>query len=304
MKLMRGLTLCVPVMFLGATTYGGIVTDNLVLMMSGADAGPSTATHWEPIIGKSGGGELDKRDQASVPVFTTEGATSFYRFDQPNSGGSSVVGDVVGGTALDFDYSDDFTVDVWYRAPTQSPWISNRGMLISSMDAGANGWRLNTRDPESDSNYFFEFAMRDNTGSNKTILIQQGGINVNYDAGTWHNIVVTYDGNEDNTPDIKFWLDGVLVNGGDPIVSYDDSEADFINGEDLVTIGGRNFKSSTDSTMPFNGDIADVRVYSDVLTNAEITQNYSAGVNALIPEPSMAILLLLPAALMLPRRTS
>jgi len=84
---------------------------------------------------------------------------------------------------------------------------------------------------------------------------------------TWHHVVGFYNGT-----DIRIYVDGILKNQ-EPLTGTINSSLN------RLYIGSRN---ATDLTsLYFNGSLDDVRIYNKALLQAEIKQNYIAGLNSL-----------------------
>ncbi len=96
---------------------------------------------------------------------------------------------------------------------------------------------------------------------NRVPRIEVGGYGVSsgsaLTAGTWHHLAATYDNTA--SPKMKLYVDGTLVNSGNPTVTVATSNA---NG---IILGMRN-----DQVNRFNGVIDEVRVWNVARTAAQI----------------------------------
>ena len=141
------------------------------------------------------------------------------------------------------------TVEAWYKLSNTDDIIINLGNQSFS---GNTEWSL---------------------APNGTTLNVYGGVGA-YDesmtgfstsltSGNWTHLVVTWDANNPGT--LKGYVNGTLE------VTLARS-----SGEAYSTDNGYEIGGWSNNDRPYNGDIAQIRVYSDVLSAAEVLQNYNA----------------------------
>ena len=151
------------------------------------------------------------------------------------------------GSEASLNINNNFTIEAWIKLTAgQTEGVVNwgeqtagkrRGMFVWNKGSGTN-WRL----------WFSGYGAAANVGGTS-----------NLNDGKWHHAVVTVDSNNHG----KVYVDRVLENEKDlTLVSYSFSG----------TRIGR-----TDSLEYFKGLIAEVRIYSRVLTPQEILDHYLVG---------------------------
>lgn len=167
------------------------------------------------------------------------------------------------GQALNFDGVDDFvrvtnptsfnfgTADFTMAAWVKRRVIGEEHMIISKSDE--NAWAAGGK--------LF------NIGATNRLFLDQNGVGFETSSATiadtdWHHVVVTFD---DTTNTVLFYIDGALDGGGGVLALTAD------NGAHVVKIG----RIGTDPAI--DGMLDDVRVYSKVLSAAEIKQLYNIG---------------------------
>jgi hypothetical protein len=166
------------------------------------------------------------------------------------------------GGSIVFDGTDDYasktsinvsylTIDIWARW-TQFFSDSNGHALVSNSNSATNGYLLyqSTTSPYNKIQAFVYGSSINAFKSNSTLS-----------TGVWYNIGFTYNGSTNN-----IYLNGVLDNSVAATVgTIAASSANFIIGA-TYTIGSN----------PFNGNVANVKLYNRALSASEILQNYNA----------------------------
>jgi hypothetical protein len=219
----------------------------------------------------------------------TDGLVSRWRFDEGTgatvsdswgsndgtaAGGMTWPEGKVGAYCGGFDAVDD-KVTVPYVAElatnessvfTWSCWVKTTATIIGE----------NTIMSQSDVNYRGTFLSM-NGGPVACLFIDswgvgdylwRGGTTVVSD-GTWHHVVVTYDGGE-TVSSIDIYVDGELDGVGTNI--------DTLGGASVATTGTFKIGTNTHNVSVvefFDGDIDDARVYNRVLSPTEVAQIYN-----------------------------
>ena len=160
------------------------------------------------------------------------------------------------GGSFDFDGSDDFvaiggdltlqvfSVCLWVNPGTSQVTYAD---IIDNNHTGSRGWVLQ-QNADSLNNYYF-YAMGTTTS------------NFNIPASVWSQVILTYSSTSNER---KVYLNGVNIRSATaPTITYD--------GTEYLRLarwgpGGRNW----------NGLIARTLMYSKVLTQAEVSQNFNA----------------------------
>jgi hypothetical protein len=166
------------------------------------------------------------------------------------------------GGAIFFDGTNDcaskasinvsyLTIDIWARW-TQFFSDPNGHALVSNSNSATNGYLLyqSTSSPYNKVQAFVYGSSINAFQSNSTLS-----------TGVWYNIGFTYNGSTNN-----IYLNGVLDNSVAATVgAIAASSANFIVGA-TYTVGSN----------PFNGNVANVKLYNRALSASEILQNYNA----------------------------
>jgi hypothetical protein len=173
------------------------------------------------------------------PTFSSgNGGTIF--FDGTN--------DCASKTSINVSY---LTIDVWAKW-TQFFSDSNGHALVSNSNSATNGYLLyqSTASPYNKIQAFVRGSSINAFQSNSALS-----------TGVWYNIGFTYNGSTNN-----IYLNGILDNSVTATVgAITASSANFIIGA-TYTVGSN----------PFNGNIANVKLYNRALSASEILQNYNA----------------------------
>jgi hypothetical protein len=236
----------------------GIIADGLVLNIDAANRAStipstSTTTTFNTVdLSQSGSFTADAQFDSSTisPSFDFDGT-----------------GDLIN---LNFipqtDLSINFTLLSWANIPALSN--NGYGTIIGTYDFTSPRarffQRIERKSSGDDYVHFVGFGTEQiSAAANPTIIS-------NFSVNTWVNLAVTYDGTN-----IKMYSNGDLdgtVNAGSvgsypPLGSYDGK----------LYIGATNRFSGTQTTEAhLIGKVGPIQIYSKVLTQAEITQNYNA----------------------------
>jgi hypothetical protein len=217
-----------------------IITDGLVLCL---DAGnpksyPGSGTSWVDL--SRNGNDLTLQNG---PTFSSGNGGAIF-FDGTN--------DCASKTSINVSY---LTIDVWARW-TQFFSDFDGHALISNSDTDSgdpiNGYLL-YQATDAPYNKVKAFVY----GSSLAVLTSVSTLS----TGVWYNITFTYNGSA-----TRLYLNGVLNNSVAATVgAIAASSANFIVGA-TYTVG----------SDPFNGNLANVKLYNRALSASEILQNYNA----------------------------
>jgi len=154
---------------------------------------------------------------------------------------------------------DAFSVSCWVKC---SELPSSTSAILSRND-NTNGWRVRLTQYNK-----LQIQVEEN-GTVKT-AVTDNAVSVN----TWYHIVGTFDGDPSNNGSgvVRLYLNGVTGGSTTNTVS-DANDMDTSSSKYHVYIGMHQY-SNQDGFM---GEIDDITIYNDVLSQAEVTRNYNAG---------------------------
>lgn len=159
------------------------------------------------------------------------------------------------GNIADFERTDSFSIEFWFKTLTSSPEMIMSKMLNSGT---FRGW-----------NIFIE------NGSITTALISDNAsinrlqlkTNSAYNNGTFHHCVITYNGSSDISG-LNIYIDGVDV----PTTTVTNNLSSTISNNVDCQISGRN-----GSNLVFNGTIDEVIIYEEEISISIVTSRYNLG---------------------------
>ena len=151
-------------------------------------------------------------------------------------------------TPVNFDFGDTFSVAAWINATS-----GGDNAIVGHLDTGAGfkGWELHLGSTP-------EFFL---INTYPTSALQKLFSTASPSAGTWLHLGATYDGST-NAVGINLYANGSLDNGS---ATQDTLGNDATTNALNLTIGAR-----PDGSAAFNGAVAEVGVWSGVLTAAEM----------------------------------
>ena len=160
----------------------------------------------------------------------------------------------------DFDLSATFTLSAWIKpVGTGDTWqmIATKNGVSGDADRAYAMWYRN-----SDKRIYLYVG---DDSSSSSLGTDSNAVSVN----SWNHVAVTFD-NSSNTG--KIYVNGVLVKTGTSMSTspYNSSKS--------FSIGAINDNDGGSATDEFVGNIVDVKVFSDVLTAAEV-QEISSKIN-------------------------
>ena len=221
-----------------------IVTDGLVFAVDANNivSYPKSGTSWYNLTGSNIGTFING------PTFNQENGGSI-RFDGTD--------DYVNvPTAVNLDLTSQGTVSVWINPTTVTQ--GNFAGLVARATGGAVNQQSYDLSWRQISNAFLA-QICDGAGTYNQIFATLPTV-----ANVWYNIVFTWNGSQ-----------LILYNNGVVIGTLTQTTNCQILNTDL-TIGGYTYKGAGGSGEPFNGKIANVKLYNRGLTAAEVIQNYQS----------------------------
>lgn len=159
---------------------------------------------------------------------------------------------------IDFDFHDKFSLSFWLRTRTRKI-----AALVAKMPDNLphRGWDILLADYQS--NPALRLQLIHSYPDNWTeAYIDASGIL----DGNWHHVVVTYS-NVNNTPDIRFYLDGKECHTS--IISNSLNES--IKNHYPITIGARS-----KGGCEFDGSLYELKTYNSVLKTSKIKKIFSS----------------------------
>ncbi|MFI4910931.1 MAG: LamG-like jellyroll fold domain-containing protein [Sedimentisphaeraceae bacterium JB056] len=267
--------------------FGEVVISNgLAFEANAADAGDLVNDYWTPVLG-SGDGLLEGK-----PVLTAETADAtagtynwFYEFTDRGAGNTK---DQATGLEthdnLSFVDDDWCTIEAWIRMPAAIANSKGRGMIVGNCDGADTGWRLETRCDAATGKYAIAFLQRDNeTAATSTTgaFYYHSGYILDYSATDWVHVVFVKYAAQYNSTTGKIEINhDIYVNGGTRVTHGVQSVTassidDFYFKTDDIRFGTYR------DDIYYVGDIAAVRIYNRLLTQAEVQANYDAGIDSM-----------------------
>jgi hypothetical protein len=271
-----------------------VVTDQLVLYLD-ANTDTNGTDGWDftqPAVG-GGGGTLPALNAGNAPTskVTAQGGRFFRSSAQLQFFSGAVTSTAMNGT-------DGFTYEIWLRA-NGSPFSVNNQVAYWSRDLSSSAGNFNfcavdLHAAGSADAFSADFELQDflkfpEPPPDNIKLPDQAGVG----QGEWHQLIFAYDDASSEVSGdgvLRVYLDGdpnpvsavsnlvpyLLGNGSLPFSSELAFASAFIN-------------QGNQPTRNFNGDIAIIRLYRDLLLPFEITQNFNAHTNlySIGPEPPL-----------------
>lgn len=240
----------------------GVVTGNLLVhyRASKADGSApyalnSNTSPWQDLTANNRDGTLENFTGASTSGWTGAGTTSDpYCLTASGETGTDDMVNLGDLAAWDL-ATGTFSVEIWVKT-------TDTGTLRGIIDNVLNnaGWMVDLGPTGADQGKP-RFIVTSSSGGGYSDMLGASAVN----DGNWHHVVCTFDNATDTGK--------VYIDNGSPTV---DTAMD-----DGANPGASSMKLFGDGTSSFrlNGKIAQVRIYDDVLTAAEVQQNYECGVD-------------------------
>ena len=262
-------TRCLTVMALMAISVqvnADIVTNNLVLHLDAGNAGNAYGELGGPgPIWQNKSGTATNHDTTVVGWANWEGTGTpadpfVMRFGESGMGYASVANSDAVGSDLDLTV---FTYEIWANI-LGSPWIPHASHPGEGYLMGHSSYV-----PEGNGSISYDPNGLHSDGGNFPGTVFPTSTDL---EGTgMHHIVFARAGA--GATDSTWYLDGVLQGAA---FQSDSAPTDPTSGPYEFTLGARK-KWFTAYEMGANAAVAQVRVYSDALTGAEVLQNYNTG---------------------------
>ena len=187
-------------------------------------------------------------DGANYPIIKNQAHFSQTALDFDGSNDYVTMGNV-----LPFERDEAFSISAWvYLTSTStSTYFAITGKYQNS--GNYSGYQLYAY------NNKLHFILRGNSS-------MVGNSDTNLTANTWHHVVGTYDGS-DTSSGIKTYINGSL-----DVLSQAGS-----TGTSILSNTPYNIGSRAGGSLPFQGNIDDVSVYSTELSSSDVTDIYNSG---------------------------
>ena len=221
-----------------------IVTDGMVFAVDANNiiSYPKSGTSWFNLTGSNVGTLING------PTFNQDNGGSI-KFDGTD--------DYVNvPTATNLDLTSQGTISVWINPATLTQ--GNFAGLVSRATGGSVNQQSYDLSWRQVSNGFFA-SICNGAGTYDQILGTFPTI-----SNAWYNIVFTWNGSQ-----LVLYNNGVVISTGTQTINSQILNTD-------LTIGGYTYKGAGGSGEPFNGKIANTKLYNRGLTAAEVQQNYQA----------------------------
>jgi hypothetical protein len=221
-----------------------IVTDGLVFAVDANNivSYPKSGTAWYNLTGSNIGTFING------PTFNQDNGGSI-RFDGTD--------DYVNvPTAANLDLTSQGTISVWINPATITQ--GTFAGLVSKNSGGSANLQSYTLSWRQISNAFLA-QICDGAGTYNEIFAPLPTV-----ANVWYNIVFTWNGSQ-----LVLYNNGVVIGTTTQTINNQVLATD-------LTIGGFTYKGAGGGGEPFNGKIANTKLYNRGLTAAEIQQNYQA----------------------------
>jgi hypothetical protein len=178
-------------------------------------------------------------------------------------GASGVSGTGTNQTNTNFTGTTPFSVSVW--ALINSFGSENGGTFISTFQGGSLvGWEVAVNGDTASGGGLFNMDLINSASGNNI----QVAANTAPSFGVIHHFVATYDGSQ-KAAGITLYIDGVAQ----AVTIGSDSLTGSIVNTQPVGIGER----VTNSTVPLDGAMADLRIYNVQLTSSQVSAIFAAG---------------------------
>jgi hypothetical protein len=162
------------------------------------------------------------------------------------------------GDFAGFERTDPFSIECWFKTSV----VGGLYHLLAKMENVGNfrGWglRVNTGT--------VEFILSSKFGAPGQSVLRIRTMNT-FNDGTWHHLVVTYDGNSLATG-IAIYVDNISQA---LVTVVDNLSSTILNTTNL------NFAARADGVYSYTGDLDEIVIWTRELTQSEVTYRYNSG---------------------------
>ena len=257
-------------------SQASIITDNLTQELNADDIGAVThGSTWTARTGANAGlKDIIIGDLTKVAATVSGGQTSPLFSNTLNKDAWSRAGAL--GATPTYLTGTTLSVELWVRpnfsgTPTTSHTIFETG-------GATRGLSITLGDNGSGTKNTLRFAMKDASNSAFVDVTLDAAAMADFTDGHHHQLVVTYD----NVNTMSLYIDGALAGSNTTagVVDWDGTSIAGFWGQDGSGNGAQALTLDDDLANTSingygNGSIAVFRQYSDVLTGAEVLQNYT-----------------------------
>jgi hypothetical protein len=254
-----------------------IVTDNLTQELNADDIGAVTDGSTWTGTGVSASLNDTGAGLTKAAATVNGGYTSTVFTNTLTAGGYARAGHV--GATTTYLTGTTLSVELWIN--TGFTGIPATSHTIFETGGATRGMSITLGDNGSGTNNTLRFAMKDASNSAYVDVTLDAAAMADFTDGHHHQLAVTYD----NVNNMSVYIDGALVaeNTSAGVVDWDGSSGLGFWGQDGSGNGAQALTldddlANTSINGKGQGSIAVFRQYSDVLTAAEVLQNYYATV--------------------------
>jgi hypothetical protein len=216
----------------------GIVTDSLQLYLDAADPAsyPGSGTTWTDLSTNAYATTLVGAPAFNSTYFTFDGTTEYVDTNQSLA-------------------SESFSVGAWFRSS-----VAGIKMILSKETTAGNPW--NYRVWLNGGQLVGDMSQAPATQASLVSSL------TNYNNGSWYLVMFTR-----NDSNWYLYVNGLqIATRADPYTGSVTNAQELWIGRSAFTQSG----ASPSGSYQYTGDIGQVFIYNDVLTSAEILQNYNA----------------------------
>ena len=164
-------------------------------------------------------------------------------------------------SALEFGNDANFTVECWFNLDT----FTGLHVCATKFNGATNNksWMIGPQLQSGTNNDWIRLQTSNDGSSNPIVIVQDTG--QDFSTGTWYHIAVSFQSEGDDQATIEFYLNGSSVN-----TLNNQGDDDIYDGNARLEIGALNSGGGNF----LDGHVDEVRIWSDVRTDAEIADNY------------------------------
>ena len=218
-----------------------IVTDGLVFVVDAADKNsyPGSGTTWSDLAGTNNG------TLTNGPTFDSGNGGSIVFDGTDDKATSTLISNTI--------FNSTFTVSTWFKLTDTDNTLFPRLFDKADNASTDNGFSAFLYDLDgNDTDVALYHKIANNVPRAGTLL---------FNLNTWYNVTIVFTNSQFK----------VYVNGGSATTTNHTKSL-----SDITTSNGFVIANITDSSRPFEGNIAMTSIYNRELTQAENTQNYNA----------------------------